>query len=109
MEEEISDVSALTQQFHQAMLRLAQLEWERCRIRAPRYLQMVTEKGGLATAKQLLASQDPAMGFTRLWECGCLDITVEALVLKPRHRALFSSQELDAARTRLRELGYDAG
>ena len=67
---------------------------------------MVTEKGGLATAEQLLACQDPAMGFTRLWECGCPEITVEALVLKPRYRTLFSSQELEVARRRLRELGF---
>ncbi len=39
--------------------------------------------------------------FTILWECGCLDLTVEAHVLKPEFTGLFTDEEIGVARSRL--------
>ena len=73
------------------------------------FLRMVSEQGGLATAKQLLSSSDPSSGFVRLWEEQRLDLSVEALVLREPWSALFTDAELTEARRRLEELGYDLG
>jgi hypothetical protein len=40
---------------------------------ATRFLQMISEQGGLATARQLLWSDTPSDGFTTLWEHHRLD------------------------------------
>ena len=47
---------------------------------ATRFLQMISEHGGLATARQLLWSDKPSDGFTTLWSHHRLDLTVEAHV-----------------------------
>jgi hypothetical protein len=49
---------------------------------ATRFLQMISEEGGLAAARQLLWSPKPSEGFTTLWERGRLDLTVEAHILR---------------------------
>jgi hypothetical protein len=48
---------------------------------ATRFLQMISEQGGLATARQVLWSDQPSEGFTTLWLRHRLDLTVEAHVL----------------------------
>lgn len=70
-----------------------------------RFLQLVEELGGTATAKKLLA--EPLQeGFTTLWEHGRLDLSMEALVLRQLWRPLFTEDELATARRRLDEAGY---
>jgi hypothetical protein len=44
-----------------------------------------------------------------LWERKRLDLAVESLVLNPEWRHLFSTAELEIARRRLRDYGYDPG
>jgi hypothetical protein len=66
---------------------------------------MLGEHGGLQTAKMLLNSSAVSDGFTALWEADRLDLTVEYQVLQPDFAALFTSEELETARRRLREYG----
>jgi hypothetical protein len=61
----------------------------------------------LDTAHLLLA-KDPTDGFTNLWERKRLDLSVEALVLKPKFVPLFDEVERENARKRLAEYGYKA-
>lgn len=68
---------------------------------ATRYLMMLRENGGLETAHRLLRSSDISYGFTELWMLGRLDLTVEALVIRPDYAVLFTPEELATARTRL--------
>lgn len=72
---------------------------------ATRFIQMVSESGGLAAARQLLHGA-PSDGFTALWERGRLDLTVEALILDSEFSDLFTDDERKIARDRLAEYGY---
>jgi len=94
-------------EFHQAMLHIYHQEKEHCNYNATRFYQMLNEKGGLATAKALLASQEPQSGLTTLWECGRLDLSVEALVIDLGFEPLFSEEERETARERLAAYGYE--
>jgi hypothetical protein len=60
--------------------------------RGPRWLRHRKEAG-----------ERPAIsdGFAKLWERGRLDLSVEAVVVQPRFAALFTEDEVDAARRRL--------
>ena len=52
-------------------------------------------------AKQLIAKEGGTYGFEVLWENKRLDLSVEALVLKPEYEALFTDEERILCRNRL--------
>ena len=95
-------------EFHEAMLDIYKRAQRECRYTPTRFLQMVSEQGGLQAAKGLLASAEVSQGFTTLWEKGRLDLSMEALVLRSPWCDLFSEDELAVARERLSQLGYEA-
>lgn len=70
------------------------------------FMQMLSEHGGLETARRLLAKNDPQAGLFKLYEIGLLHESLEAVVLRPQFRSLFTEAELMEARRRLDELGY---
>jgi hypothetical protein len=70
------------------------------------FLGMLAEHGGLETARRLLAATKISDGFAALWERKRLDLTVEALALKPEFQDLFTAEELETARHRLEQFGY---
>lgn len=93
--------------FHEEMLSIYRKAKYECNYNATRFLQMVTEQGGLVAAKTLLHAQGYSDGFTALWECKRLDLSMEALVLQEQWSKLFTVEELAVARERLQELGYN--
>jgi hypothetical protein len=70
------------------------------------FLTMLSEYGGLGTARRLLASPEASSGFTALYERGRFDLTVEAVVVRSEFAELFTEQEVEVARRRLVRLGY---
>ena len=92
--------------FHRAMIDIYTTAKRECGYNASRFLQMINEKGGLATAKQLISKPGGTDGFTILWEHHRLDLSVEATVLKPEFRALFTDEEQKLCRDRLEQFGY---
>lgn len=66
-----------------------------------RFLAMVREHGGLATAHRLLSTDQVHDGFAELYLLGRKDLTVEWLVLRPEFQPLFNEAELSRARARL--------
>lgn len=71
------------------------------------FLRMISDRGGLATAKYLINAPKVSDGYTHLYERGRLDLTVEALVVEePRWQRLLDPSEVEAARRRLQEYGY---
>ena len=76
------------------------------RYRPSYYLQMLDNYGAMGTAIKLVTAAKFHEGFTKLWEFGRLDLTVEAIMLRSPYRQLFSKEVLDKASERLRALGY---
>lgn len=102
----VGQMDVLEAQFHKAMLEIYATAKRDCKYVATYFLRMVVDKGGLKAARQLLADNRPAEGFTTLWECGRLDLSVEAHVLRPEFAALFTDGERAIARERLEQYGY---
>lgn len=73
---------------------------------ASRFLSMVSENGGVETARTLLHASTVSDGYTALWERGHLELTVEAEILDAKWRSLFTKEEREIARRRLKEYGY---
>ena len=76
------------------------------RYNATRFMQLVSDKGGLLAAKELIKKDGGTYGFEVLWENRRLDLSVEAHVLKPEYQELFSNEEIEICRIRLKEFGY---
>ena len=92
--------------FHEAMLQIYTDAKDQCKYNATRFLQMVTEDGGLAAAKKLVRAPHLSDGFEALYLRGRLDLTIEAVILQEKWRELFSEEELSIARKRLEDLHY---
>lgn len=74
---------------------------------ATRFLQMLSEHGGVATARQLLSTPGVSDGFSSLFEAGRLDLSVEYHVVLDEFQELFTEHERDIARRRLADYGFD--
>ncbi|WP_160051341.1 DUF262 domain-containing protein [Nocardiopsis sp. FR26] len=88
------------------MLRIYERARDEADYTAASFLGMITDLGPLGTARKLLNAPAVSDGFANLWERGRLDLTVEALVLRPDFSPLFTDQELARARARLEQFGY---
>jgi len=110
-------VSRLELRFHDAMLDVFRLAGEATRRTrsdgttargywASYFLRGVRNHGGPDYAHQLLRQEGTTDGFQRLKEEGRLDLTMEALVLRPEYTELFSEEERRVAAHRLAEAGY---
>jgi len=97
----------LEKQFDEAMLTIYRRAKSEAKYTASVFYRMLDERGGLATAKYLINAEKPSDGYTRLYELGRLDLTVEAVVVEePRWHSLFTAEELAKARKRLAVYGY---
>ena len=70
------------------------------------YLRMVAEQGAVGAAKHLLAAEGVQSGLFTLWECGRLEMSIEAMVINPEYAELFTPDEIRIARKRLADLRY---
>ncbi|HEX7484983.1 MAG TPA: hypothetical protein VF332_02445 [Vicinamibacterales bacterium] len=98
--------SEIEAQFHEAMLNIYKRAKTEAHYPANRFLGMVVEMGGLATARYLLHAEKVSDGYTALWERGRLDLTVEAMILDAKWRPLFADDERAIAVARLQQYGY---
>jgi hypothetical protein len=96
----VDDSGRVERRFDAAMRNIYD-EAARLGYRPTRFLEMVSEHGGVETAHRLLASDKIQDGLAQLFLLGRLDLTVEHHVLLPEYRALFSAEERRVARTRL--------
>jgi hypothetical protein len=94
-------VNDTERRFHQAMMEIYQTGKRELGYNATRFIQMVAEDGGLATARRLLWSDHVSDGFETLRSHGRLDLTVEAHVLKEEFAGLFTDKDRERARNRL--------
>ncbi|MCY4264056.1 MAG: hypothetical protein OXE78_04285 [Gammaproteobacteria bacterium] len=100
--------NSLEVQFDEAMWDIYRRARDEAGYTATIFRDMVGRQGGLQTARTLINSKVPSDGYTRLWELGRLDLTVEAIVLQSSNfHSLFTEQELEICEKRLRDYGYE--
>jgi hypothetical protein len=98
----------LDAQFDQAMFDVYRRAKDEAGYNATIFLQMLTDDGGRRTAKTLINAARPSDGYTALCLRGRLNLTVEALVVEDeRWHPLFTEDELDRARKRLKDYQYE--
>jgi hypothetical protein len=100
------DTSTTEERFHDGML---EIYWSAGRATgywASYFLRAVRNKGGVATARELLRKTGTSPGFERLTAERRLDLSMEALVTRPEFANLFTPHETQIARERLADAGY---
>ncbi len=69
-----------------------------CKYNPTRFNQMLAQYGGVETAKRLIANGIatgmPSDGYTTLYLCRRLDLTMEHSVCRPEYRELFTKEEV---------------
>ena len=96
----MGEVQHLERRFDAAMMDIYHSA-SRLGYRPTRFLEMVVEHGGVATAHQLLATDKIQDGLAQLFLLGRLDLTVEHHVLLPEYERLFTEEERRTAQVRL--------
>ena len=72
------------------------------------FIEMIGKHGGLEAARRLFRTGPDRVqsGLTLLWEMQMLGDSMEALVLAPRFKSLFTDEQGAIARERLESLGW---
>lgn len=96
----------LERAFDKAMVDLYRRARVEAGYNATLFLTMLSERGGLRTARSLLNAAKPSDGFAALWERKRLDLSVEAVILESRFDSLFTDEERERARDRLAQYGF---
>jgi hypothetical protein len=97
----------LISQFDEAMLNIHKRSWDELHYPATIFFQMLTDHGGLQTARKLIHNPNVQYGYTTFWELGRLDLTVEAVIHDhPKWYPLFTEEELGICEQRLTEYDY---
>lgn len=96
----------LERKFNKDMINIYNEAKKELNYNATRFLQLISEKGGVRAAKHLISKEDGTSGFDTLWEMGRLDLSVEAHVLKPEYNVLFTEEERKVCRSKLEQFGY---
>ena len=103
----MDDVERLELRFHADMVEGIRTLTREIGYRAPRFAQMVSEHGGVEAAHRLLRGPRTSEGFQVLYRHRRLAQSVEAWVLRPDYRPLFSEDERAEARNRLEAHEFD--
>lgn len=98
----------MSKQFDEAMFGIYRKAKAEAGYTATTFYRMLSDRGGLDTAKYLINSRKSSDGYTELHMRGRLDLTVEALVVEDqRWRSLFLPEEIERAEKRLADCGYN--
>lgn len=97
----------LEKEFEKEMLFLYKKAKSECNYNARRYFQMLDDYGARLTAHILLSeSHEIADGFINLCNLNRPELTIEASVLHPKWKNLFTDDERKIAEKRLSDMGY---
>lgn len=97
---------ALRIQFHQDMVNAFQTCIRELNYHPTIALHHFEKHGAVETAHWLVNLRNDPYGFTKLWEAGRLDLSAEALILKPEYAPLFSLEDRRIAYDVLKEYKY---
>jgi hypothetical protein len=89
------------------MLSIYQRALSEAHYKATRFLTMLSDHGGLETARSLIHSLTVSESYAALWERNRLNLTVEAVIYdNPKWHRLCTEEELALCKRRLTDYRY---
>ncbi len=72
-----------------------------------RFIRMLhQEKDNAFKVVQKLVTKEVSSGLTELWNHNILNLSVEAIIIKPEYQTLFSPETISICKKKLKRLGY---
>ena len=72
-----------------------------------RFIQMLQQANNNAVeVVQRLVIKEATSGLEKLWEKGRLELSMEAIMIKPEYNELFSTEIVDVCKKKLKKFGY---
>ena len=72
-----------------------------------RFIQMLHQAGNNAyEVVQRLVTKEVSTGLEKLWEKGRLELSMEAIIVKPEYQELFSPEIISICTKKLKKFGY---
>ena len=72
-----------------------------------RFIQMLHQANNNAVeVVQRLVTKEATTGLEKLWEQGRLELSMEAIMIKPEYKELFSSEIITVCTKKLKKYGY---
>ena len=99
-------LAAVRAQFHQDMVNAYQTCIKKLHYHPTLVLHYLGEHTAVETARWLVNLPNESSGFTRLWQEDRLDLSAEAMILKPEYAALFSVEDRRTAYDTLKAYDY---
>ena len=96
----------LEKQFTKELLENCEKASKSCPYRGVRFIQTLQKFGGVKTAKEILHKGRLSDEFEILVKAGLVELTMEALVVKPCYAELFTDDEVNSCYETLCENGY---
>ncbi len=94
-------------EFDDAMLSIYKRADKELKYKPTAFFQMLNKHRGVETAKRLINAPQVSDGYTKLWELGRLELTVEAVVFDNKQfHELFTEAEINRCEKRLSDYGY---
>lgn len=103
----MDDRERLATRYHEELVDGIKVLTREIGYRAPYFAQMLNRYGGVDTTRRLLVGPATHEGFLILYRHQRLQHSVEAWMLHPEFDELFTPDERDIARRRLRAHGFD--
>jgi hypothetical protein len=95
----MSKVTNLEEEFEEALRDAARECTTQYKYRPTYFLSMLAERGGVTTARMLLAKSGPSSGFVKLVvDYHRPDLTMEYFVAMPKYSSLFQRDEIARAK-----------
>lgn len=92
-------MNELEMKFEAELIDKMQRAKKECKYNPTRFNQMLARYGGVETAHRLIQNGiktgQTSDGFTTLYMCSRLDLTMEDSVCKPEYKVLFRAEEID--------------
>lgn len=94
-------------EFSDRVLVSIRLMGEKCHGYKPTlFLKMIDEYGAVEAVKRLINNPKVADGFTKLWECKHLELSMENIIQEKEWHDLFTDDERGKAKERLSDYGF---
>lgn len=96
----------LEKRFQEELIKACEIARKEYGYNATRFLNTISKFGGVKTAKEIIRKNNISDSFDKLQKAGRIDLTMEAIITKPKYAELFTDDEVNSCFDLLCEYGY---
>ncbi|WP_315081823.1 hypothetical protein [uncultured Clostridium sp.] len=99
-------MDALEKKLQQEVIKSCEIAEKECGCKMTRFLETIERFGIVRTAQEIFRKGRTSDCFSKLVEEGCIELTMEAIIVEPQYAKLFTDEEVNSCYELLCEKGY---